>query len=56
MSVNSIVGEGDHDIHDKSNAREGTPKKKREESATRRNTFNINEERQTSIKVDKDDT
>ena len=44
------------ETYDKSNAREGTPKKKREESATRRNTFNINEERQTSIKVDKDDT
>ena len=47
--MNFINREGDHDIHDKSSTRE------RKESATRRNTFNIDEGRSMSPEVDEDD-
>ena len=49
------MGEGDRDIHDKSSGREGISKEKGKESATRRSTFTIDEEKLASLEVDEDD-
>ena len=54
--VNSIDGEGDRDIHDKSSIREGTSKENEKNMQLGENTFNIHEEKSILAEVEEDDT